>query len=104
MDGVHEAEPVMINEAALIAEGFVPILAVGIKLGTLPDGRHGFTTRLVCAHTLPALLAEYPAIVETIINELKQLPELSKPPDDQIRNPNLTLIRTTYTPEELNGG
>ena len=94
----------MINEASLIKEGFTPILAVGVRLGTFPDGRHGFMTRLVCSHALPSLLAEYPAIVETIINELKQLPELSKPPDDQVRNPNLTLIRKTYTPEELNGG
>ena len=94
----------MINEAALIAEGFVPILAVGIKLGTLPDGRPGFTTRLVCSSALPSLLADFPTIIETIISELQQLPELAKPPDDQIRNPNLTLIRKTYTPEELNGG
>lgn len=93
----------MINEAALIAEGFVPILSVGIKLGTLPDGRHGFTTRLVCSYTLPSLLADYPAIIETIIKELKQLPELSKPPDDQVRNPDLAIIQKTYEPEELFG-
>lgn len=93
----------MINEAALLAEGFVPILAVGIKLGTFPDGRSGFTTRLVCSHALPSLLVDYPAIIETIIKELKQLPELSKPPDDQVRNPDLAIIRKTYGPEELFG-
>ena len=93
----------MINEASLVKEGFTPILSVGIKLGTFPDGRQGFKTRLVCSSELPSLFVQFPAIIETIIKELKQLPELAKPPDDQVRNPDLAIIRKTYEPEELFG-